>query len=286
MRVDDRRSVTVTPALLCAAVLLLVATTLVAQDAKQASGRFDGREWYFEASGAYAFPGEIGMDDEQGILVAISNSSFAAKNIDQMWDRQHVINEFHVDEETLVVYFHFAKDGKYRGMNYYFGSGDGCGFCYDGSVKSTVKVANGRIAGKVSLPEKPDEQFWDVTFDVPIAPTSYGTALPADGGEIGKIYAAYHKALDAASPDPLRPLLDDGDQKLLSENAAEMIDSLREDHPTKSYKIVKGFVNGDKALLLIEGENSYMNVKTEVHFVKLAGTWRVYDELLQVRMGG
>ena len=64
-----------------------------------------------------------------------------------MWDRRHVIDDYFRDEETLVAYFHFGKDGKYKGMSYYFASGDGCGFCYDGTVQSTVKIEKGRIDG-------------------------------------------------------------------------------------------------------------------------------------------
>ena len=81
-------------------------------------------------------------------------------------------------------------------------------------------------------------------------------------------------------------MLDADNQELLKENPEQVMSDLREDHPTKSYKIVKGFLDGDAALLVVEGETGVMNVKTEVHFVKLDGTWRVYDELLQARLGG
>src|SRR5262245_43368880 len=65
-----------------------------------------------------------------------------------------------------------------------------------------------RIAGKISIP-KPDEFFGDTyqynaTFDVPVvavkAPAEEppkGTPLPAGGGDPGKAYAAYSKALAA-----------------------------------------------------------------------------------------
>ena len=85
---EGRRFVAAARVLLCfASIALLVVTSLAAQDAKPpASGKFNGKEWWFEASGAYAFPGEVGMDDEQGILVAISNAGFSSR-MDRIWDR-------------------------------------------------------------------------------------------------------------------------------------------------------------------------------------------------------
>jgi hypothetical protein len=153
-------------------------------------------------------------------------------------------------------------------------------------VKSTVKVEKGRIHGKLSLAEEPNEAHWDVTFDAPVAPTDYGTPLPAGGGEQGKVYAAYHAALNGDAPAALKPFLDDGDQELLAEDAPGMVDRLRDVHPTKSYKVTKGFVKGDHALLLVEGETEIMKVENEVHFVLLKGTWRVYQEFQQVKLGG
>jgi hypothetical protein len=251
-----------------------------------ASGKFEGREWTFEAHGAYAFPGEVGMDDEPGIILAVSNGVFSPDGLDRYWDRQYVIDTFLRDENTLIAYFHFGKDAKYKGMSYYFASGDGCGFCYNGNVKSTIRIEKGRLFGKLSLAQEPNEAFWDLTIDAPVAPSDYGTPLPADGGEQGKIYAAYHAALNGDTPATLKPLLDDEDNASLETDAAATLSRLRDVHPMKSYKVTKGFVKGDRALLLVDGETEIMNVSNEVHFVRLKGTWRVYSEIQQVKLGG
>jgi hypothetical protein len=274
------------PRLLAASLMLaaFVTASLAQEQKENASGKFVGREWTFEVHGAYAYPGEVGMDDEPGVIVAVSNAGFNTQRLDQIWDREYVLDNYHRDENTLLVYFHFAKDGKYKGMTYAFGSGDGCGFCYNGAVASTVKIEKGRIHGRLSLGEEPNEAFWDLTFDAPVAPTDYGTPLPAGGGEQGKIYAAYHTALNGDTPAALKPFLDDGDQELLAEDGAGMLDRLRDVHPMKSYEVTKGFVNGDHALLLVDGETEIMKVENEVHFVKLAGTWRVYQEFQQVKL--
>src|SRR5687767_12541572 len=93
-----------------AVALLLAMPPIAAQNEKpQASGKFEGKDWFFDAAGAYAFPAKVGMDDEPGVRVAISNSGFLTEGMDRYWDREHVIDEFHRDEETLVVWLHFAK---------------------------------------------------------------------------------------------------------------------------------------------------------------------------------
>lgn len=269
------------------ALALALAAPLAAQDSKPvASGKFEGRDRTFEAFGAYAFPAEVGMDNEPGVKVGVSNGGFTTERLDRIWDREHVIDEFFSDEETLVVYFHFAKDGKYKGMTYYFGSGDGCGFCYNGAVESTVKIEKGRIHGKVQQKPEPGEATWDIAFDVPVAPSDYGTPLPAGFGEPGKVYAAYHDVLAAQSnAEALRPFLDEGDAAELTKAAGEVMMAKREIHPTQSYRITKGWVNGDWALLLVEGETSSMKVETEAHLQKIGGTWRVYNEILQLKLG-
>src|SRR5262249_37895757 len=163
----------------------------------------------------YAFPAaETGLDDAPGIKLAVASAGFLPDRMDRIWDREHLIDELYHQDEDLVVFFHFAPDGKYRGLSYYFESGDGCGFCYHGAVRSEGKVEKGRIHGRLRSPEKHDEgdPVFDPTFDVPVAPSDYGTALPVDGGAPGKAYAAYHQALVDSKVDAVRPLLPADDQ--------------------------------------------------------------------------
>ena len=125
------------------------------EKAPQASGKVESKGWTFEARGAYAFPAEVGFDDEPGIKVAISNAGFLVEALDRDYDREHMIDTFFRDDETLVAYFQFSKSGAYKGVSYYFASGDGCGLCYDSSVQSTVKVEKGRIHGALRIAAKP-----------------------------------------------------------------------------------------------------------------------------------
>ena len=274
-------------AILAPLVLMLVATALAAADApRQASGKFESRNWSFEPMGAYAFPSEVGMDDEAGIRVAVSNAAFLPEGIDIYYDRQHAIDTYFKDDETLVAYFDFSKTGAYKGMSYYFGSGDGCGFCYDGAVQSTVKVANGRIKGKIKSPVKEGETHWDVDIDAPIASADFGTALPADGGEPGQVYAAYHAAIAAWDYEALRKFYTEKSLAKWETDKEGIVGAYRKDHPDKTAKVVKGWSKGDRATLVVEGETGFdMRATTEVLMVKENGTWRIKDELLQARLG-
>lgn len=257
----------------------------VGAETPQAAGKFTGRNWNFETAGAYAYPGEVGFDDEPGIRVAVSNGVFRAETIDRFWDREHVISSRFADEETLVVTFQFGKDGTYKGMSYFFGSGDGCGFCYDGSVTSTVKIAGGRLRGKFALAPREDDISWEIELDIPVAPSDYGTPLPADGGEVGAVYAAYHKALEESDGAALARVFPVAMAAKLAEQKDHVVAAWSEDHPTKSYRVTKGFVKGDRALLLVDGENSYFRAEVEAHFVQEDGAWKLDDEILQVKLG-
>jgi hypothetical protein len=272
------------PFALAATAALLVVSPLCAETA-QASGKFSGKNWEFEAAGAYAYPGVVGFDDEPGIRVAVSNSVFRADVLDRYWDREKVISDRFADEETLVLTFQFGKDGSYKGMSYYFGSGDGCAFCYDGSVNSTVKIAGGRLKGKLALAPKPDENSWDFDLDIPVAPSDYGTPLPADGGEIGVLYAAYHKALEENDGAALAKIFPAELAAKLVDQKDQIISAWSKDHPTQSYRVIKGFTKGDRSLLLVEGETPYFKCEVEAHFLNEGGTWKLDDELMKVKLG-
>jgi hypothetical protein len=265
---------------------LVLAAPVAAEEPRQASGSFSGRSSSFEATGAYAFPSPVGMDDEKGVRIAVSNSGFIAEGIDRYYDRRHFLDTYFRDAETLVVYFDFSASGAYKGMSYAFGSGDGCGFCYDGTVVSTLKLAGGRAKGKVKLAPKAGEAHWDIDIDVPVSSSDYGAALPADGGDPGKAYAAYHAALATGKTDAVKPFLTEDMHEGWAEDGEGIVESYREEHPEKSYKIVNGWGRGDRALLLVEGETPYMNVTSEVHLVKEKGTWRIDNEMMKVKLGG
>ena len=189
------------------------------------------------------------------------------------------------DKETAVVYLEFKPDGAYRGLSYYFAQGNGCGYC-GGDVTSTVKLANGRLAGTLRSKDQPTRLF-EVKLDVPITPDDHGTPLPADGGAPGNAYLGYHTALVKRDAKALRTFLSDelreslADAEKKGKVAAEM-NYLAKEHPGKSVRITKGFSKGDHAVLLIDGESSTSKLTGEVVLVNQRGSWRVDDELTDV----
>src|SRR5262245_31124586 len=193
------------PAALVLATLLGPATGTPAPG--EASGKFADKTWTVPISGAYAFRSKTcGLGEDEVICVAVSNAKFLPDAIDAHYDRQHAINTYFADDETKVVYFEFDDSGKYRGLSYYFESGVGCGFCYDPTVKSTVRTANGRLKGDLSF--KDDRREFQIALDVPIPAKTWGEPLPKDGGPPGKAFLAYHDALEKRDKKALYAIAD------------------------------------------------------------------------------
>jgi hypothetical protein len=259
--------------------------------AQTASGQFSSKELDVEIQGAYSYWDKSGgFDDAQNIKVVVSNAKFRAEFIDRWYDRRYVISELFADEEVKVVHFEFSADGRYRGYSYYFGSGDGCGYCFDSTVGSTVRVAGGRLAGKITSPAKDGSVSFAIEFDVPIPQKTWGEPLPAGGGDLAKIYAAYHTALEAKDVKTLKGLTDARYNQRLAEHEKagdlqEYLEYRWEDVHMRlaNIKVTGGFVRGDYAVLLIEGSNPiFDNLSGDAIFTREGGTWRMGDELLQI----
>lgn len=258
---------------------------LEAQEAGKAEGRFQSKDSWFNAGGSYAFPtDEVGMSDEPGILVAVSNAEFRPQYIDYYWDRKNAIDRFFKDDQTAVVYFHFDTEGKYKGLEYYFGSGNGCGFCSDPKVRSTVEKNSGRLTGKLTYASEEDQRSFDLEIDVPIAFESYGTPLAADGGVPAAAYAAFHSALDGVSEatlGQLMPLVSAEVASTLSEHGFDYVGYLGRSHPS-SYRFVRGWTREDRALLLLEGTSDLGPVTVEAHLLEEQGQWKFDQEVQQL----
>ncbi|MCI0412124.1 DUF4878 domain-containing protein [bacterium] len=148
-----------------------------------------------------------------------------------------------------------------------------------------------RVAGKVYLAE-PDESFgrkytFDVEFDTDvkdkIAPAldeTSGTPLPPDGGEPGKAFREYEKAIQSGNPQELKKyIVPEQAKKLDDPQAANMLGLMKMMRATE-VKIVKGLLQGDRAILTVEGKDPVSNNKTSgsVRMVKLDGKWILEKE--------
>lgn len=272
--------------LVVAALAMCAASALAADVAPSADGTFKSRTFTMPVSTAMAFRGKSLLDKTDVIVVAITNGDIRADWFATFFDRRRAIERRLKDKETAVVYLEFKPDGAYRGLSYYFAQGNNCGYC-GGSlgVTSTVKLANGRLAG--SLKSKDESRTFDVVFNLPITPDDHGAPLPADGGAPGKAYLGYHAALVKRDVKALRPFLSDELRATLAEaekdrKAAEYLRYLAKDHPDKSVQIKQGFSKGKQAVLLIDGESGVIRLSGEVVLVNEGGSWRVDDELTDV----
>lgn len=253
----------------------------------RASGTFESPNWKLPVNDAYAFHGKGGLDEEEKILVAVTNASLNAEAIDATYDRRYVLSDAFSTEKTKIVFFEFGLDGRYEGYSFYFGSGDGCGYCGGGPVRSTVRLKNGRLQGKLHLDEKDERQKFDVELDVPVATDDHGAKQGPGGGEPGKAYEGYHRANVSGDRQEIR--------RHCSARMIREWDDARKEHREKGYvefitgnrpktvRVTEAFVKGDRAIVLVSGESPILGkMHGEASLVREGGQWKLEDETLQL----
>jgi hypothetical protein len=152
-------------------------------------------------------------------------------------------------------------------------------------ITTTVKVANGRLAG--SLKGVDTDRNFDIALDLPVRSDDHGAPLPPDGGAPRKAYMEYHNALVKRDANALRTVLSEDVRKIQADatkegKAAAYMNYLAKEHPTQSVKITKGWSNGKTAVVLFQGESSTLKLTGEAVLLNQSGTWRVDDELTDV----
>ena len=271
------------------AVLALLAggTAVAADPSPTAKGRFQSKSVWFDVGSAFAFRGKAFFDKDTNVLiVAVSNGEIWPKPLSRYFDRKRALETRLKDDETALVYFEFSPKGEYRGLSYYLGSGNGCGYCGGGDVDSSVKLSGGKLVGSVKSSKDKDRTF-DIALDVPILSDDHGAALAAGGGAPAKAYLAYHGALVKRDAAALKPVLSERRLKTYASAAKDQdldgyIGYLRKEHPVKSVRVTKGFGTASEAVLLIEGESEVGKVTGEVVLLNENGSWRVEDEIVQI----
>ena len=270
--------------ILCACIA--AAPALAADAPGSAKGNFKGKAVTLEVKSAIAYRGKSFLGSGDALIVVVTNARVHPDALAEYYDRRRVVEKRIRDEETGVVYFEFRPDGGYRGLSYYFAPGNGCGFCTS-EVASTVRLANGRLAGNLKGSEK--ERPFDLTIDVPLMSDDHGPALPPDGGAPGVTYLAYHAALVKHDRAALKPLLSADRRETWSsaEKKGQLdsfIDYLISEHPAKSVHITRGYAKGDTAVLLVAGESVAGKLVGEVLLMRENNAWRVDDELMELEV--
>lgn len=284
MGIRSPRALAPAAGLACA---LLLAASAPGEEAKgHASGKFASRDVSFDVSDAFAFRAPSSFGDDPVIAVAISNAGFNEDFIGRYRDRRYLLDNFFKDEETALVYFEFSAAGAYQGLSYYLGSGNGCGYC-SGGVESSVKLAGGRLVGRLAGRDADSQRDFAVELDVPVASDDFGRALGAGGGEPGEAYLAYHRAVAAGDARALAGLVagelaEKLDRAGKSDQVGDLFAWLQSEHPA-TVRVTEAFVKGERALVLAVGEGTMGGVTSEVVLARSGGVWRVEDEMVKPR---
>jgi hypothetical protein len=249
-----------------------------------AHGTFKSQAITLDVRSAIAFKGKSYLGPDDVLIVAVTNARVHGDALAEYYDRKRAVEKRIKDDDTGVVYFEFRPDGSYRGLSYYFVPGNGCGFCTS-EVASTVRLGGGRLSGTLRGTEK-DRPF-EVVLNVPVMSDDHGSALPAGGGAPGAAYLAYHAALVKRDRATLKPLLSLDRQQTWADaekkgDVSKFVDYLAAEHPDKSLRIVRGFVKGDTAVLLVSGESLVGSLVGEALLKKEKDAWRVDDELMDL----
>lgn len=270
------------------AMALAISVTAMAAYPQTGWGEFTNRGFTMPVVSSVAFRGKSLLDKEDVIVVAISNDHFDLPWMANFYDRSRMIEKRHSSARSAVVYLEFKPDGSYKAHYFQFKPGNNCGYCAGGlGVTSTVKVANGRVAGTLKI--KDDGKVADFRIDAPLLSDDHGAALPAGGGDPGKGYMAYHDALVSGQPAKVLPTLSKENGKDLADavkngRGAQMLQDFTQEHPTKSVKIVRGWSKGDTAVVLWEGESRVLKLSGEAVLVREGGRWVVDDELADAKL--
>jgi len=274
----------------CAFVALLLVVAGPAGAESNASGRFETRSVQLDLTGAYAWWTTVPGASTRALRVAVSNAEFKPDLLDPWSDRGAVVREFFANDQVKVVYFDFDADGKYRGYAYDFGTGNACDPCVVANVRSTVRAAGGRIKGKVALAAGAGPASFDVNFDVRVPDRSWGTPLPADGGEPARAWLAYHRALATGDIPALKAASDTRGRETIARyeqqgEAREYSNFRWEERHLRmtTVAIVGGFVKADRAVVQFDGSSTTAPaLRGEALLRREGGAWRVEDELVQI----
>jgi hypothetical protein len=110
------------------------------------------------------------------------------------------------------------------------------------------------------------------------APALAGKPLPANGGDPGKAYLAFQKALTAGDVKKLKELASkERAEQMNDPEFAEMLPMIRE-MQAKDIKITGGSVDGATATLLVTGTSDGSQAKGTVHLVLEGKQWKVEKE--------
>lgn len=263
-------------------LLLAASTAVAAAPADQKNGgHFRLGEQRLDATFAIAVVRDEGHDElGPQVLVYLSDVPLDGAKAAAAFDPDDAVRA-QVDEGNgNYVRLCIDADGSECGL--YF-SPEGFNSGGYGKLELTTHDA-GHLAGSWVLKEP--ETFFDKTydfdlhFDLAIAQAP-GKDLPANGGEPGKAYRAYIAALAKGDLSALRALTDQDHGYRFPEDdesrAKESLKSARDGEPV-SAKILRGRIDGDNAVLWVEGvDRDDIRRRGRVRMLQEADGWHFVE---------
>lgn len=269
--------------------LTLTATAALAQD--RMSGSFASKGWSFDLGSAVVFPGEELVGSDPAIVLALTNASVNLEWLsgwkDKRWVLDHFIANTQAENPTLFVYAELDLEGRYSGLSWYFGPGDGCGYCSSGGVTSTLKLAGGRLVGKLEGTE--DSYTIAVDLDIPLLAEAPGERAANDSPP-ARALLAFHTALASGDHTGLWEQLDVEWHELLKERTPEQLEefyaAVASDKLPREITIKEVWIDGDRALVVYEGVASYGGkLRGEVRMDREGDAWKYDDAWVDVMLG-
>ena len=268
----------------------VAAVGFAAAASASASGKFKSKDSSFEVKDAYSYWGDSSSPVGGTVIrVAIAGSEISPEVIDEYHDRGFALKALAGDEVALV-FFEFDEKGKYHGLSYYVEPGNGCGYCLEPEVRSTVHAEGGRLTGQVTFQGK--DRSFDIALDVPVPAREAGKALPSGGGDAGKAFLAYHAALAARDKKALHGLIDAADRATWTKWEKEKkLDGWLDYRWEKEHfaltepEVTGGFQRAeDRVVLLVQGKTSQVPIEGEVLMRREDGAWRVHSEIYHPKL--
>lgn len=272
-----------------AAGLLVFAAPALAAAANTGSGTFrmDKTKSTFKAACGYRVANPETPGAAKSVLV-LSSVPLDCAALDTGFDPLAAADEAVKAAKGAIIQLTIGASGEEASGNWSsYDPSDSFGFGGQGTLKLT-KNSDTRLEGSYKT-AKP-ESFFDKTFEFDLkfgadllAGSLAGTPLPAGGGEPGKVYQAYVKAIGKKDKKALRPLLTAAAAQELLDDGGDFVLDIRQGLALKTVKVIGGLEKGDRAALDVEGVDGDKSKKRgRAYLLKEGGSWKFSEEALRL----
>lgn len=298
MTARDPRWLPIALAILLGAPPLAVTTSAAAKPAVKAKTPSKGGSYFrldkvkstFSQSCGFRVAGsEKGTTETKVILSSVPvDCATADQEFDPVSFLENAIGEKKGAYATLDVSADGTRiDGNWRSTE----PSDAFSFGGQGEIQLTKNDAT-RVEGRYRT-TKPESFFdksfeFDLTFAVDLLAGSLsGTPLPKGGGEPGKVYQAYLKAVAKEDPKSMQELV----TQARAEEIGQQVESgyfkelfkISKSLELKSCTITGGLQKGDRVALAVEGKSfDGDKMRGQVFLVKEGDTWKVGEKRVRL----